>query len=92
MCTSADRMPASTMKPTIPTVVNDASRRNGRKLTACARRVSAIGDAASADRELEADVLVDLRRSCADAAPAHEADREAMLAGADLGVHAASGG
>src|SRR5262245_25043677 len=80
------------MKPTIPTVVYEANRFNGGELTAVTPQVSQIGDSASADGELEADVLADLRGSSIDAAPAHEADREAMLARADLGVHAAAGG
>src|SRR5262245_8756179 len=76
------------MKPTIPTVVYDANRRSGGELIAPG--LSAIGDAASADSELEADVLSDLGRSSVDSAPAHEANREAMLARADLGEHAAA--
>src|SRR5689334_4291661 len=80
------------MKPTMPTVVNDANRCSGGKLTAFSPAVSAIGDAASADCELEPDVLIDLRGSSVDAAPAHEADREAVLASADLGIHTAGRG
>src|SRR5262245_13756790 len=80
------------MKPTIPTVVYEANRFNGGELTAFAPDVSRNGDAASADRELEANVLIDLSRSRVDAAPTHETNREAMLARADLGEHADIGG
>src|SRR5262245_43824550 len=92
MCTSAERIPASTTKPTSPTDVYEANRLNGRELAAFAPEVSRIGDAASADSELEANVLVHLSRSRVDAAPAHEANREAMLARADLGEHADTAG
>ncbi len=45
----------------------------------------------SADREIEANVLIDLHGACVDAAPAHEANREPVLPGADLGKEAAVG-
>ena len=51
------------MKPMIPTEVYDANRFNGAELTAFAPQVSRIGDAASADGELEANVLSDLSGS-----------------------------
>src|SRR5262245_34043356 len=78
------------MKPTMPTVVYEANRLSGGALTAFAPQVSRNGDA-SADGKLEADVLMDLRRSRIDAAPTHEANREAMLTCADLGKHADAG-
>ena len=51
------------MKPTIPTVVYEANRFNGGELTTFAPEVSRIGDAASADGELEANVLIHLSGS-----------------------------
>ena len=91
-CTSSDRIAASTRNPRLPTVGEgrkSSERRQRRVLRPPTSASVGRRHAVSADREIEPYVLTDLRGPPVDAAPAHEANREPVLARADLGEHAA---